>query len=108
MSDFDHLKRVVEDNFVLLSIETRELRGLVSQQGQRFTETLDTITTAMKRLESDLGQGNRRIEDLLQQRADRLDTAVEAIRGLGDSSVDLRKEIAELRERVQKLEDKAS
>lgn len=69
---------------------------------------MDTITTVMKRLESDLGQGNRRIEDLLQQRADRLDTAVEALSLLSDSSVDLRKEIAELRERVQKLEDKAS
>ena len=100
MSEYEQLKQAVEDNFVLLSLESRELKGLVGKQ----SDTLRLLHQSIVELQA----GNRVMEDLLEKRTLRLDSAVEAIRALGTGSVDVRKEIAELKERMQRLEDKAS
>lgn len=115
MSEFEKLKQVVEDNFVLQSMEMAEMRSTFSAQlgelGQitgALIKDVDAVAQTAKALAQSVDSLAKGIDSNLEKQSSRLETAVKAIRALGDGSVDVRQELAELRARVEKLEDKAS
>jgi len=112
MSEFEKLKQVVEDNFVLQSMEMAEMRSTFSAQlgalGQitgALIKDVDAVAQTAKALAQSVDSLAKGIDSNLEKQSSRLETAVKAIRSLGDGSVDVRQELAELRARVEKLED---
>lgn len=109
MDKYEKLERIVETNFQLNAMQTREL-------GVEFRRRLEAQSADFRQALLNLGdhvtEGFREtgefLEGQMSAHAERAEAAVEAIRTLGDGSVDIRKEIEELKRRVKDLEDRAS
>ena len=109
MDRYQRLERMLETNFKLTAIQSRELgaemRRKLQQQSDEFRQGLDQVSRRVEAGFSELGQF---FEGGMNAQADRYDNVIELLRALGDSSVDINKEIAELKRRVKQLEDRAS
>ena len=143
MSEYSELKRVMEDNFVLQSLETRELKAemfthlgtvgkqihvlndrmhvfndqmhvlndqmhVLNDQMRVVSEQMQVLSDHSQAVAGGLDSLAENVDRRLERQAERWDAAVAALRALGDGSTDVRKEIAELRERVRRLKERAS
>ncbi len=106
--------QTIEDNFRLMQLSSREqaqethrLTGCFEQLAGQTEESKRIATeshgTALRAL--DLGRSLSRRADLM---ADTIDQIVAAISQLGYGTSGIRQEISELRQRVDRLEERAS
>ncbi len=94
MNEEQKLREVIETNFQLSILHTRQV-------GDRLGRRIDGIVRGMQELAS---ATREEFEGL----ADRQAETLEVLRKIGDSSVDIHKEILELKRRVSELENRAS
>ncbi len=87
MSEEQRLLEILETNFKLSILHTRQVADRIGQRMQQMGEEM-----------------REDIHGLADRQAETLDV----LRKMGDSSVDLRKEVLELKRRVGELEDRAS
>ena len=109
MDRYKRLEQIMETNFRLNALETRELgaeiRRRMIRQSEEFRRRLDQLASYVETSFTDLGSF---LENGINEQADRMDQVVEVIRHIGDSSVDVNKEIEDLKRRLKEAEDRAS
>lgn len=108
MDKYKRLEQIIETNFRLNSLQTRELGAEMRRHFAFHTEQMANMAQTLQRMATQSEAVGELFERRMNEQADRMDEAVEAIRKLGDGNVDIRKEIAELKRRVKDLEDRAS
>lgn len=116
MDKYERLEQIVETNFQLNAMQTRELgvevRKRFDSHMEFFNSQIEGVVRALDATREVLVTGLKEtgvlFETRMNEQADRMDLAVEAIRTLGDGNVDIRKEINDLKRRVKELEDRAS
>ena len=150
MSDDDQLREVIETNFRLGVLYTRQMGAQMDQRmdalsdgvasvGQGLAEISEQMTETseqMAEISRRVAETSQRVAETAKKAArtfhqlddlaaetravgkqiradfdalaDRQDDTLEILRKMGDSSVDIHQEIAELKRRVTELENKAS
>lgn len=93
MADED-LRRVIEDNFRLMSLTLRET-------GTMFRQDLTGLKEELDRRIDELSTG---VDGRLDAVADRLDQTLEAIKTLAFADVEHRQKVTDLEKRVEQLE----
>ncbi len=104
----DKLRRIVEENFVLNSLHTREMGAKLRVHLKAVTDQMGTVTEQMSMVRDQMSDLTEMVESGFNEQADRMDRMVEALRGLGDGGVEIRRDVEDLKRRVKALEDKAS
>ena len=136
MSDMDRLRQVIETNFRLNALQTRELSGQVDRKMSKVSGELRVMSAGLNNVSSGLhdvsaglkalgakveGLGSE-VEGLgsevqglgqtfkssMHQQLDRDQETLTALREILDNSVDLHKTAADHERRIRKLEERAS
>ena len=120
MSEEQKLREIIETNFRLGILHTqqvgvrleRRMDGLGNRMDSLST-TMSAVASAMKGLSNDIKTVGNDIKTVgtemkvdFDSLADQQSETLDVLRKVGDSSVDLRKEIQDLKRRVTDLEDK--
>ena len=101
MSDTDKLRQVIETNFRLNALQTRELSAQVNTQ-------LSEVNVGLKVLGAKVENLGQTIQSSMNQQLDRDQETLSALRQILDNSVDLHKTNADHERRIRKLEEKTS
>lgn len=109
MDKYRRLEDIVETNFRLSAMQSRELgaemRRRMERQSLEFQRKVDELGRFVRTSYSEMGAY---FENGMNEQADRMDRVVEVIRHIGDRSVDVNKELDDLKRRVKEFEDRAS
>lgn len=115
MSELNELRQVIETNFRLNALQTRELGATVNQRLTGMGETMDEMTQSMEAMSQSMGAMGQSMEGMgrtfqstLDQNVERDEETLGAIRQILDNSVDLQKTTADHERRIRKLEQRAS
>lgn len=108
MNDFERLKETVETNFRLNSLEAREVAARLDGRVTALSQHMNQMAAQMGHMATEMAEMSTEFREGMERQADRMDQAVVAIGQLGDGGVELRQDIADLKRRVQRLEDLAS
>lgn len=122
MEDFEKLRETVETNFRLNALYTRQMGQRLDQRMDGLSHRMDglghhvdelangmrDLSQAMKTVSGEMKNVGTEIRTDFDGLADRQEASIEALYRMADSNVDIHKEIAELKRRVQDLEDRAS
>ncbi len=115
MDDFEKLRETIETNFRLSAVFTRQV-------GERLNHRMDGLSHRMDGLSHRMDELARGMQDVsLEMKsfgseirtdfiglAERQEASIDALYRIADSNVDIHKEIADLKQRVKDLEDRAS
>lgn len=125
----DDWKEKLETNFRLSLLYTRKVAEDIGQQCEGMSHQMADLSQRMDDMSQQMGSIGRQMSETSQRLggasrgqatlaasvrngfeeiAKSQEEVFRVLYGLGDSSVDLRQEIADLQERVRRLEDKAS
>jgi hypothetical protein len=77
----------------------------MERQSLEFQRKVDELGRFIRASYSEMGEY---FENGMNEQADRMDRVVEVIRHIGDRSVDVNKELDDLKRRVKEFEDRAS
>ncbi len=129
MSDMDKLRQVIETNFRLNALQTRELSGQVDRKMSKVSGELRVMSAGLNEVSAGLKALGAKVESLgsdveglgsdvqglgqtfkssMHQQLDRDQETLTALREVLDNSVDLHKSFADHERRIRSLEDRAS
>ena len=115
MSDMDRLRQVIETNFRLNALQTRELSAQVKGELSEVNGGLTEMSVSLRALGAKVEGLGAKVEGLgqtfkssMHQQLDRDQETLTALREILDNSVDLHKTAADHERRIRKLEDRAS